>query len=186
MTNDVHALPPNLPVPVDDGACSHLLGSPVPGIRLKSAGGHTVDLASLRGTFVLYAYPRVRSPDPRPTPEWNAIPGAPGCTLQSCRFRDTYQDFFARNVSVFGVSTQDPSNQRLVVSHLQLPFELLSDYQLELAHGWALPTFVVDGEVLLKRLTLIVCDGLVTKVFYPVFPPTTNADDVLRFLSAAT
>jgi peroxiredoxin len=179
---DVDELPPNLPVPIDDGACAHLQGSTVPPVRLRSSSGRLVDLAALRGTVVLYVYPRIGAPD-RPAPEgWDAIPGARGCTPQSCRFRDLSGEFRSLGVQLFGLSTQSPAYQRDAVQRLQLPFELLSDEQLELTHGWALTTFTVDGEVLLKRFTLAIHDGTVAKVFYPVFPPPRNADDVLRWL----
>jgi peroxiredoxin len=183
-STDLQALPPQLPVPVDDGACEHLPGSPVPAIRLQSTGGRPVDLAALEGTWVLYAFPRIASPGRAIPAGWDDIPGARGCTPQSCRYRDVYAEFVRAGVSVFGVSTQDPAEQREAVRRLQLPFELLSDDQLELAHGWALPTFTVEGEVLLCRFTLVIRNRAVAKVIYPVFPPTTNADDVLRFLNA--
>jgi peroxiredoxin len=181
---DVYALPPNLPVPIDDGACAHLQGSTVPPVRLRSSSGRVVDLAALRGTVVIYVYPRIGAPD-RPVAEgWDAIPGARGCTPQSCRFRDLSADFGSLDVQLFGLSTQSPTYQHDAAQRLQLPFELLSDDQLELTHGWALPTFTVDGDVLLKRFSLVMRDSTVAKVFYPVFPPTTNADEILRWLKS--
>jgi peroxiredoxin len=184
MPNDIQALPPDLPVPIDDGACAHLQGAAVPPIRLKSSTRRVIDVSELRGTVVMYVFPRITAAD-RPVPDgWDQIPGARGCTPQSCRFRDLHQEFSSRGIQVFGVSTQSPSYQHDAAERLRLPFELLSDEQLELTHGWALPTFTVDGEVLLKRLTLVVRDGTVAKVFYPVFPPTSNADDVLAWLAS--
>jgi peroxiredoxin len=181
---DVYTLPPNLPVPVDDGACDHLAGAAVPPVKLRSSSGRIVDVSTLEGTAVLYVYPRISPPDRALPAGWDDIPGARGCTPQSCRYRDLSGDFSALGVQLFGVSTQSPRFQRETAERLQLPFELLSDEQLELTHGWALPTFTVNHEVLLKRFTLIIRDGTVAKVFYPVFPPTTNADEVLRFLRA--
>jgi peroxiredoxin len=182
--SDLYALPPNLPVPVDDGLCDHLDGAVVPPVRLRSSSGRVVDVSALGDTAVLYVYPRISAPDRPPTGAWDEVPGARGCTPQSCRFRDLHPEFSVRGIPLFGVSTQSPRHQRDVVERLQLPFELLSDWQLELTHGWALPTFKFDGEVLLKRFTLVIRNGTVAKVFYPVFPPTINADDVLRWMSA--
>jgi peroxiredoxin len=173
---------PDLPIPVDDGACRYLEGSPAHAIKLRSTSGRIVDFSMLPGTVVVYAYPRIGSPDRNPPAGWDLIPGARGCTLQSCRFRDLHDEFSALGVAVFGLSTQAPADQKEAAERLGLPFELLSDFQLELTHGWGLPTFVVDGEVLLKRFTLVLRDGCIVKVFYPVFPPTTNADVVLAWL----
>ena len=185
MSDRSEALPPDSPVPIDDGACAHLRESSLPPVRLRSSSGQLIDLAALRGTVVIYMYPRIAVPD-RPVPKgWDMIPGARGCTPQACRFRDLSGEFTALGIQLFGLSTQPSTYQRVAAERLHLPFELLSDDQLELTHGWALPTFTVDGEVLLKRLTLIIRDGTVVKVFYPVFPPTTNADEVLRWLRSS-
>jgi peroxiredoxin len=138
----------------------------------------------LGGTAVLFVYPRIAAPNRTIPAGWDDIPGARGCTPQSCRYRDLSSEFAARGVQLFGVSTQPPKYQRETVERLQLPYELLSDEQLELTHGWALPTFKFDGEVLLKRFTLVIRGSTVAAVFYPVFPPTTNADDVLRWIDA--
>ena len=183
--DDLYSLPPDLPVPVDDGACDYLEGSPVHAIKLRSTSGRLVDFSTIGGTIVVYAYPRTGLPDQDSPPGWDTIPGARGCTPQSCRFRDLHAEFAALGVTVFGLSTQPPAYQREAAARLGLPFELLSDFQLELTHGWGLPTFVVDGEVLLKRFTLVVRGGQIEKVFYPVFPPTTNADEVLAWLRAS-
>jgi peroxiredoxin len=178
----LYSLPPDLPPPIDDGACAHLEGSVVPPVHLRSTAGRTVDLATVPGTFVLYIYSRTGLPDRDPLPGWDQIPGAGGCTPQTCRFRDLHPQFAALGVQVFGLSTQATSYQREAAQRLELPFELLSDEQLELTHGWALPTFTAGGEVLLKRVTLVIRDRVVAKVFYPVFPPTTNADEVAQWL----
>src|SRR2546427_3016928 len=152
-TDDIHSLPPNLPVPIDDGACGQLEGSPIPPIKFRSTSGETIDLSALRGRIVVYVYPRTGRPDQDLPAGWNEIPGARGCTPQSCRFRDLHHEFAALGVQIFGVSTQSPAYQRDAAKRLDLPFELLSDEQLELTHGWALPTFTVDSEVLMKRFT---------------------------------
>jgi peroxiredoxin len=179
------SLPPNLPVPPDDGACAQLEGSPIPPVRFRSTSGGLVDLSSIRGRVVVFVYPRTGLPDRSPPPAWDAISGARGCTPQSCRFRDLHAEFAELGVKVFGLSTQSTAYQREAAERLRLPFPLLSDEQLELTHGWGLPTFSFEGEVLLKRLTVVLRDGSVEKVFYPVFPPTTNADEVLAWLRSA-
>jgi peroxiredoxin len=181
-TDDIHSLPPNLPVPVDDGACGQLEGSPIPPVKFRSTSGGTIDLSAQRGRIVVYVYPRTGRPDQDLPAGWNEIPGARGCTPQSCRFRDLHAEFAALGVKVFGLSTQPTAYQREAAERLHLPFPLLSDDQLELTHGWGLPTFIVNGEVLLKRLTVVLRDGVVEKVFYPVFPPDKNADEVLAWL----
>jgi peroxiredoxin len=182
-SSDTYAFSPNPPVPVDDGACVHLSGAAVPPVRLRSSNGRVVDVSTVVGTAVLYICPRIAAPD-HPSAAWNALPGAQGCTPQSCRYRDLYPAFSTRGIQLFGISTQSPALHRETAERLTLPFELLSDWQLELTHGWALPTFTVEGEVMLHRLTLIIRDGVVRKVFYPVFPPATDADAVLEWLSA--
>ena len=184
--DNLYELPKDLPVPQDDGACAHLAGMRLPPIALRSTGGHSVDLARLAARSVIYCYPRTGRPD-REMPEgWNAIPGARGCTPQSCAFRDHYRELKrAGAAEVFGLSTQDTAYQREAVERLHLPFELISDEKLELARALKLPTFKVDGMTLIKRLTLIARDGVIVKVFYPVFPPDRNADDVLAWLTAS-
>lgn len=185
-TDNLHALPDDLPVPIDDGACDHLPGLRLPDISLASTAGGVVDLASLPGLTVIYAYPRTGEPDKDPPPGWNAIPGARGCTPQSCAFRDHYQELRARGASaVFGLSTQTTDYQREAAERLHLPFALLSDADLTFAHALRLPTFAVAGMTLIKRLTLIVVDGRIEHVFYPVFPPDQDATNVLAWLGTA-
>ena len=182
-TDNVMELPKDLPVPQDDGACRHLTGMQLPSIALPSTRSRTVDLSKLKGTTVVYIYPRTGRPDQELPTGWNAIPGARGCTPQSCAFRDNYQELKLLGVSeLFGLSTQETAYQREAVERLHLPFELLSDDKLKFAQALKLPTFEVDGMRLIKRITLIVRDGGITKVFYPVFPPDQNADEVRRWL----
>src|SRR5437762_920532 len=184
-SDNVMELPKDLPVPQDDGACDYLTGMALPQIALHSTRGRTVDLSSLKGTIVVYIYPRTGRPDQELPTGWNAIPGARGCTPQSCAFRDHYRDLKARGVTeLFGLSTQNSAYQREAVERLHLPFELLSDENLEFARALKLPTFEVDGMTLIKRITLITRDGTIRKVFYPVFPPDKNASDVSAWLSA--
>jgi len=173
-----------LPVPEDDGATRHLVGMTLPAVVLRSTDGVDVDLSRQPGLLVVYAYPRTGVPD-QPNPDgWDAIPGARGCSPQSCAFRDHFQELRRLGVdAVFGLSTQDTDCQREAAGRLRLPFPLLSDEQLLLTRAMNLPTFRVGDMVLLKRFTLIVKGGRVEHVFYPVFPPDRNAGDVIEFLS---
>lgn len=176
-------LPEGLVAPVDDGACDHLPGLRLPALALPATTGPSVDLSSLPGLTVLYAYPRTGQPDqPLPT-DWDVIPGARGCTPQSCAFRDHHAELAAAGARVFGLSTQDTAYQTEAAGRLHLPFPLLSDAEGGLARALNLPTFQVDGMTLLRRVTLILHDGVIQKVFYPVFPPDQNAAQVLAWLA---
>jgi peroxiredoxin len=182
-------LPPDLPVPVDDGACAHLAGMRVPSIPLASTAGGTVDLAALRGRTVVYCYPRTGRPDKAVPEGWDQIPGARGCTPQSCAYRDHYADFEAHGVRVFGLSTQTTDYQREAVTRLHLPFALLSDHDLTLTRALRLPTFEFPWTFgnqpaeLTKRLTLVLRDGRIEHVFYPVFPSNMDAERVVAWLA---
>jgi len=177
-------LPANLPVPVDDGASDHLLGRPVPPLSLMSTSGEMVDLSSLPGRTVVYCYPLTGRPDVDLPEGWDEIPGARGCTPQSCAFRDHYAELGDLGARVFGLSTQSSEYQREAAERLNLPYELLSDRDLVFAGALSLPTFEADGMVLLKRLTMVVDEGRISKVFYPVFPPDKNAEEVIAWLRA--
>lgn len=181
--DNLYAIPDNLPIPVDDGACSHLLGMNIPSCPLISTTGKVVDLGTLKGRTVVYCYPRTGRPDQEVPQGWNEIPGARGCTPQSCAFRDHYQELQTLNTNVFGLSTQNTNYQREVVERLHLPFELLSDEKLDFVNTLRLPTFEVESMTLIKRLTLIIFNGQIEKVFYPVFPPDKNAEKVISWLS---
>jgi peroxiredoxin len=183
-TDNLYELPPDLPAPVDDGACDYLTGMSLPSTSLWSTAGRMVNLARLTARSVVYCYPRTGRPDQDPPSGWNDIPGARGCTPQSCAFRDHYQTLQQLGARVFGLSTQDTDYQREAVERLHLPFELLSDVELSFARALRLPTFEVEGMTLVKRLTLIIRDGYVEKVFYPVFPSDRNASEVAAWLSA--
>ena len=185
-SDNLHELPKDLPVPQDDGACAHLTGVRLPRVALASTAGRGVDLSAIKGWTVVYIYPRTGRPDQEVPTGWNAIPGARGCTPQSCAFRDHFGELQrAGAAQVFGLSTQDSAYQREAVERLHLPFELLSDEKLAFANALKLPTFEVDGMRLIKRLTLILRDGAIEKVFYPVFPPDRNAGDVIAWLNTA-
>lgn len=181
--DNLYELPKDLPVPVDDGACDHLPGMRIPSVLLMSTARRIVDIATLPGRTVVYCYPRTGEPDREPPKGWNEIPGARGCTPQSCAFRDYYKDLQTLGAGVFGLSTQSREYQQEAVERLHLPFELLSDSELALTRALRLPTFAVGSMTLIKRLTLILLDGRIEKVFYPVFPPDKNAAEVIEWLS---
>jgi peroxiredoxin len=181
--HDPNILPADIPAPQDDGAARHLTGLKLPPVALAATDGSQVDLSKLSGRTVVYIYPRTGVPG-RPMPEgWNEIPGARGCTPQSCGFRDHFAELERLGVArVFGLSSQDSAYQREAAERLHLPFAVLSDERLELARAIKLPTFKVAGMTLLKRMALVIDDGIITKVFYPVFPPDKNADEVIGWL----
>ena len=184
MIKDLHTLPANLPVPVDDGACDHLLGSTLPSVSLTSTTGKAVDLSTYTGTLVIYFCPMLGRPDSPPLIGWNDIPGARGCTPQTCAFRDSHAELKQLGAGVFGVSAQHLEDQLEAHARLQLPFTSLNDGQLALAQALKLPTFEYAGKRLIKRLTIIATGGLIRKVFYPVFPPNNNAGEVIAWLTA--
>jgi peroxiredoxin len=177
-----YELPKDLPVPEDDGAADHLTGMRLPSVPLASTSGEIVDLSALPGRTVVYCYPMTGSPDRSLPAGWDEIPGARGCTPQSCSFRDHYAELRSLGARVFGSSTQDTEYQREAATRLHLPFALLSDSDLAFAGALGLPTFEVEGMVLLKRLTLVIDEGWIEKVFYPVFPPDRSAEEVVEWL----
>ena len=179
---NIHELPKDLPVPVDDGACDHLPGVALPAVVLPSTGGRTVNPAQIPGWVVIYCYPMTGRPDRTLPDGWDQIPGARGCTPQSCSFRDHYRELDAQ---VFGLSVQTTDYQREAAERLHLPFELLSDSSFAFAQALRLPMFEVEGMRLIKRVTLIAKDRKIVKHFYPVFPPDRNIDDVLAWLHAS-
>ncbi len=181
---DYSQLPANLPVPQDDGAAAHLLGLVIDNLSLPATSGRAVNLAAEPGWVVIYCYPMTGRPGTPLPAGWDQIPGARGCTPQSCGFRDNTRELSDLGARVFGVSTQTPAEQLEAVERLHLPFELLSDANLTFATALRLPTFTVDGTVMLRRLTLIVRAGRVEHVMYPVFPPDRNALDVVAWLTA--
>jgi peroxiredoxin len=173
-----------IPAPNDDGAARHLVGLFLPAVSLPATDGRRITLADCAGRTVVYAYPRMGKPGQIALVDgWDEIPGARGCTPQSCAFRDHFAELSAAGAAgVFGLSTQDTAYQAEAVERLHLPFPILSDEKLELAKALALPTFEVANTTLLKRLAMVIDDGRITQVFYPVFPPDRNAGDVLAWL----
>jgi peroxiredoxin len=181
--HDPTFLPPDIPVPLDDGAARHLAGMKLPDMALPATSGSDVNLARLPGRTVLYVYPRTGVPGVDAPPGWDDIPGARGCTPQSCGFRDHFAELKGLGVAhLFGLSTQDTGYQREVAERLHLPFAILSDARLALTRALKLPTFTTSGMTLLKRMALVVDDGVIAKVFYPVFPPDKNAAEVIAWL----
>lgn len=175
-----------IPAPADDGATNHLASSTVPSVALPATDGTTVALATLKGRIVVFAYPRTGQPGKASlVDDWDMIPGARGCTPQTCSFRDLFADLKRAGAQgVFGLSTQSTAYQREMVERLHVPFSVLSDEKLELTRAMRLPTMQVAGQTLIKRLALVIDDGRVAKVFYPVFPPDSNAGEVLAWLQA--
>ncbi len=182
IQNPLTQLPDNLPVPEDDGACRHLVGQPLPDIPLLASSGASIHLSQLPGLTVLYAYPLTGRPGMALPPAWLTIPGAPGCTLEACGFRDHHSEIRQFGAEVFGLSTQSTDFQREARERLHLPFDLLSDESLTFTDALSLPTFTPDSARLLKRLTLICHSGSIEHVFYPVFPPDTHSADVISYL----
>ncbi len=179
------ALPDNLPVPIDDGGADHLTGMRLPNLTLTATNEERITLDNVKGNLVIYIYPMTGRPDRKLPDNWEQIPGARGCTPQSCSFRDHYAELQGLETAVYGLSCQSTEYQQEAKSRLHLPFQLLSDESLALKNSLNLPTMIVNDMELYKRLTLIIQDGIIQKVFYPVFPPAKNIDDVLAWLKAA-
>ncbi len=173
-----------IPAPTDDGGTKHLTGMQVSDVPLAATDGTQVSLGKLAGRVIVFAYPRTGEPGkPSLVGDWDTIPGARGCTPQTCAFRDLHKVMIAAGAArVSGLSTQDPAYQHEAAERLHLPFPLLSDEKLALTKALRLPTMQVSGMTLIKRLALVIDDGTIGKVFYPVFPPDRNADDVLAWL----
>ena len=182
--HDPYVLPPDLPVPIDDGAADHLQGADLPSLSLPSTSGGEVDLVeAAEGTLVLYCYPRTGRPGEPLPPGWDEIPGARGCTPQSCAFRDHFAELQALGGAVLGLSAQPLEDQVEFADRVHLPYPVLSDPALRLADALRLPTFEVAGMRLYRRLTLVASERRIVKVFYPVFPPDRNASEVLSWLA---
>lgn len=185
-THDPNVLPAGIPAPQDDGGARHLTGMRLPDLALPATSGGPVNLAKLKSRTVVYIYPRTGVPGVDLPPGWDEIPGARGCTPQSCGFRDHFAELKRLGVAqLYGLSIQDTAYQQEAASRLHLPFAILSDEKLALTKAMNLPTFVTSGMTLLKRMTLVIDDGVIGKVFYPVFPPDKSAADVVAWLRSA-
>jgi peroxiredoxin len=185
MVDYAKVLPDNLPVPVDDGAAKHLVGLALPSLTLPTSDDRHVNLGELGpGRTVIYLYPMTGVPGVDLPAGWDEIPGARGCSTEACDFRDHFSLLHDAGVAnVYGMSSQDPAYQREVVERLDLPFSMLSDPEFALADALNLPTFAAPGhDRLYTRLTLVVHDGVIEHVFYPIFPPNTHAQQVLDWL----
>lgn len=181
---DLMELPKDLPVPLDDGACNHLQGMTLPSISLMTTQDRILDFSQIKKPTVIFAYPRTGEAD-KPTPEgWDLIPGARGCTPQSCGFRDLYKEFQDLGFDVFGLSLQSTEYQKEFVNRMHIPFEIISDEDMKLTRLLKLPTFAFNNLELLKRLALVIENQKITKVFYPVFPPNENGAKVLNWLKS--
>jgi peroxiredoxin len=184
MNPDYSRFPLGLPVPVDDGGADHLAGFLVPHVLLPSTEGGSVDLAQVaQERLVAYVYPATGAPGQPMPAGWDDIPGARGCTPQSCAFRDAMGEFSKYGASVIGISAQSSAEQREFAEREHIPFALLSDGALKLARELRLPTFELDGRTFYRRLTFVAERGAIVKVFYPVFPPDRNASEVLAWLA---
>ena len=175
-----------IPAPTDDGGAAHLTGMTIPSVRLRATDDTSVALSALEGRTVVFAYPRTGEPGKIGlVDDWDMIPGARGCTPQTCAFRDLFAELKSAGAAqVFGLSTQSNEYQTEMASRLHLPFPVLSDDALEMTRTLRLPTMSVAGLTLIKRLALVIDDARITHVFYPVFPPDRNAGDVLAWLKA--
>lgn len=185
--SDFTQLPPNLPVPIDDGAADHLPGLAVPDLVLPSTDGEAVAIARLgTGRAIVYVYPLSGRPGVALPPGWDEIPGARGCTPEACGFRDHHQELLEAGASVvYGLSSQDTAYQQEFAARMELPFPILSDSALALVDAIALPTFEADRQQLYKRITLVIRDGAIEHAFYPIFPPSEHAGEVLAWLRSS-
>ena len=185
-SDDLYKLPPDLPVPADDGSAQHLLGELVPTVYLQSTYGDAVNLSTLKNDYVVvYCYPRTGRPNVEAlggTKNWNAIPGARGCTPQSCSYRDLHGELADLGAKVYGLSTQTTEYQTEAARRLQLPFPLLSDSNFKFSDALELPQFEVEGIRLIKRITLIIRNGYIVHYFYPVYPPEGDANNVTEWI----
>ena len=182
--SDFLSTPANLPIPPDDGAADHLVGMTMPNIALTATNGETFNVAKAAKLLVLYCYPMTGRPEV-PLPEgWDQIPGARGCTPQSCSYRDHYQELKALSAEVAGLSVQNTAYQQEMVARLHLPFPVLSDAEYKLQQALNLPTFTTSGMILLKRLTMVVRHGIIEAIHYPVFPSDSDAAWIIVYLSS--
>ena len=182
MTGNYNQLPTGLPIPVDDGATNHLKGMKLPNVSLNATNGKTINLGEMKNKLVIYCYPMTGQPNVALPEGWDQIPGARGCTPQSCSFRDHYQELQSLGAEVLGLSVQTIEYQKEMADRLHLPFPVVSDMNFEFQRALNLPTFYVEGMTLLKRVTLIVNHGLIEAVHYPIFPSDSDVTWVIDYL----
>ena len=154
-----------------------------PNISLPNQDGNLLNL-DRSDTFrmVLYFYPMTGRPD-KPLPDnWNNIPGAKGCTIQTCLFRDNYDEIITLNAVPIGISTQSIDDNKEMTNRLKIPYDILSDEKLELSDELNIPTFSVESKIFLKRITLIVEKKIIKKVFYPINDINKHIEEVLKWL----
>ena len=181
MTN-FNQLPADLPIPHDDGSTGHLIGMRLPNISLQATNGKAINLEGIKGRVVIYCYPMTGQPNVALPDGWDQIPGARGCTPQSCSFRDHFQDLQALGAEVIGLSVQSSEYQKEMADRLHLPFPVLSDVNHEFQNALNIPIFVAAGMTLLKRVTLIANNGVIEAVHYPIFPSDSDPDWVIEYL----
>lgn len=186
-SDDLHSVPPGLPVPIDDGACDHLIGAAVPSIALPATTGGVIDLSTAPSRWtVVYAYPKTGVPDRDAPAGWDAIAGARGCTPQNCAYRNRHAQLIELGASVYGLSTQSSAYQQEMASRLLLHHPILSDESLAFTRALQLPTFTFAGETLIKRLCLVIEGRRIAHVIYPVFPSDADAALALAWIAAHT
>ncbi len=181
MTN-VYEIPPNLPIPENDGSTNHLRGLRLPNISLKATDGSTVSFGNISNRLVIYCYPMTGQPNVALPDGWDQIPGARGCTPQSCSFRDHYQELQALGAEVVVLSVQTTEYQKEMVDRLQVPFPVVSDSDYQFQKALNMPTFMAAGMTLLKRVTLIANHGVIEAVHYPIFPSDSDPGWVIDYL----
>jgi len=176
-------LPKDLPIPENDGACDHLYNSIIPTIELPNQDGNLLQL-NRTDTFslIIYCYPMTGHPDRELPENWNSIPGARGCTPETCSFRDNYDNFNALNSIPIGITTQSEEDIKEMTTRLRVPFDVLSDQYLLFTKLMKLPTFTINNKTFIKRLTLIVQKSFIKHVFYPIFPPDLHVKEVIQWL----
>ena len=173
----------NTNAPKDDGACDHLTGMNVPNISLVSTHNSMVNIGKLQGISVLYLFTHMTGTPDTLIDDWDTIPGAVGCTPQSCSYRDHLKELHEIGVAnVFGVSTQDTAEQKNASTRLHLPYPILSDKDHKLSSALKLPIMEIAGHTLLKRTTLILQNNIIRKVFYPVYPPEKDPHNVMTWI----
>jgi peroxiredoxin len=179
----IFSIPSDLPIPLDDGACDHLQNARMPNVSLLSTDDKVINLSELQGWNVIFCYPMTGRPGFSIPEGWVQIPGAAGCTPQVCSYRDKHKELSANSVGVYGISTQTSEAQKEASNRLGLPYPLLSDVDRSFSSALQLPMLEINGLKLIKRLTLIIKDGVILKCFYPVFPPDENVIEVIEWLS---